>query len=83
MPAHCTVIAMRLLVGPPQAPGSDYHSVEYRVPRGRSQDISVLVQEGGQPLVLPALTALQRELQATGVCCLWTSDVLPRGACRE
>jgi len=70
---------MRLAVGPLRALGPDYHSVEYRVPRGRSHDISVLAQEGGQPLVLPALTALRRELQARGVGCLWTTDVLPPG----
>ena len=45
----------------------------------RNQDISILVQEGGQPLVLPELTALQRELQARGVGCLWTSDVILPG----
>ena len=65
MPTHCTVMAVRLVVGPHRVPGPDYHSVEHRVPRGQSQDISVLVQEG-QPLVLLALTALQRELQVRG-----------------
>ena len=45
----------------------------------RTYSVMALAQDGGQPLLLPALTAFQRECHMRGGAMQWSSDVLRPG----
>ena len=72
----CTPMGMRIGVAPRLLRRQDYHSVILRTLGRRAPCVMALAQEEGQPLLLPVLTAFQREFHSRGGAMHWRTEVL-------
>ena len=75
----CAPLGLRIGACPRMQHYQDYHAVAVRTLQRRTHSVMALVQDGGQPLLLPALTAFQREFHMRGGATQWCTDVLRLG----
>ena len=75
----CAPLGLRIWVCPRMQHYQDYHTVTVRTLQRRTHSVMALAQDGGQPLLLPVLTAFQREFHMRGGAMQWCTDVLRPG----
>ena len=75
----CTPLGLKVGVRPWLQHHQDYRAVMIKTLQRRTYSVMVLAQEMGQPLLLPALTAFQRECHMRGGAMQWSTEVIRPG----